>query len=146
MSNYNHDLSIYRAKGMLFDFDFNRALETYPHYFASSLYFQQLSPYLKNFGSEKILLLRLDDLKSNPRDVMRSIFEFLNLPDAHIDASKVYDHRNNEPPLVEKSRFKFKQKHYDRILAPIVNDIDALERVSGRSFSEWDLSAEKWCL
>lgn len=49
------------------------------HFWKTSLYFMQLSAYLKYFRKEQILVVSLEDLNLNPLIEMNKVFEFLNL-------------------------------------------------------------------
>ena len=50
-----------------------------PHYLAVSCYYLQIQQYLAFFPSDQLKLIVLDDLKHNPRQVMRDVFGFLGV-------------------------------------------------------------------
>lgn len=55
-------------------------------YLGTSLYFYQLSQYLKYFDRDRILVLFLEELKSEPQLTMRRAFQFLEV-DASVDVN-----------------------------------------------------------
>lgn len=50
-----------------------------PIYVDSGKYYSQIKPYVELFGTAKILILVLEELRSNPKSEFQKIFEFLNL-------------------------------------------------------------------
>lgn len=67
-----------------------------------SLYAMQIGEYYKRFPSENILLLNFDDLKSNPRDLLKKVCLFLEI-DSNYDfkgLNKVYN--ANKQRLVDE--------------------------------------------
>ena len=49
-------------------------------YLYSGFYANQLTPWLKEFSKNQILILRYEDLKSEPKKIPLLISEFLNIP------------------------------------------------------------------
>jgi len=57
------------------------ALKKYPAIIANSKYGKALSEYLKYFDKEQILILKQEDIKSNPLDFIKKIYNFLEVSD-----------------------------------------------------------------
>jgi hypothetical protein len=60
-------------------------------FYELGLYHKQLLRYFELFPRENILVLRFEDLKSNPEKLLRTCFDFLNLNSTDIDTGQVYN-------------------------------------------------------
>ncbi|MFK7943595.1 MAG: sulfotransferase [Paracoccaceae bacterium] len=60
--------------------NFAQMLETHPELVSYSCYARQISPYVKAFGADRILLVGLEDLENDPRFQLGRIGAFLGLP------------------------------------------------------------------
>jgi hypothetical protein len=58
--------------------------DPYNPYLAASRYAEQLSGYLEHFGTERILVIPLDDLEAEPDATMRRVFGFLGVGADHV--------------------------------------------------------------
>ncbi|HET8860558.1 sulfotransferase domain-containing protein [Marivirga sp.] len=103
ISHYYHDML--RDRVELEDFE---ELITSPNneYIATSLYFKQIQEYLKFFKREKILILQLEDIKTNKTKIENKIKDFLNLDSFEISNVSAYN-----------SDARYKILFYDRIHA-----------------------------
>lgn len=78
ISHYVHNVSVGRERRPVHEaLDGDPALNHYVH---CSRYFEQLSPYLQLFPATSILVLTLEDLRSDAAEVMSRACEFLGLP------------------------------------------------------------------
>ena len=71
-----------------------------------SLYAMQIAEYYKRFPAENILLLNFDDLKTNPKDLLKQVCQFLEIdPNYEFEAiNKV--HNANKQRLVNESLWR----------------------------------------
>lgn len=60
-------------------FDWNDGFSPYRSYVDSGFYAEQIQRYIDSFGSDRIKILFLSDLISDPDSVMASIFEFIGV-------------------------------------------------------------------
>ena len=82
-------------------------LDELPYCVAWSEYARMLEPYLEKFGREQILFVQNDQLKSNPQEVFREIFEFLEV-DVNWqspDFGKVF-HKGGDQPIIDLKKLK----------------------------------------
>lgn len=74
-------------------------------YAESSLYAKKVKKYISVFGPANVKIILFDDLVIAPDEVMRSLFEFLNVDsDVHCDTSKAYN-RTGTPKFKMVSDF-----------------------------------------
>ncbi|MDJ0731259.1 MAG: sulfotransferase domain-containing protein [Crocosphaera sp.] len=66
-------------------------------YLSRGLYLKQLKEWFCFFPREQILILKAEDLYSQPKTTMNRVFQFLNLPANKIDIYKTYNSRNYAP-------------------------------------------------
>ena len=106
-----------------------------------SLYFFQLSNYLKYFDKSCFKVIIFEEFVSNPLDTLKDIFKFLELDSTKygLGEFKVY----NKSPR-SQDELKFDKESYDNIIKPIKEDVDQMEKFLGRSLDLWDLSEERW--
>jgi len=82
-----------QKKGSVEPYTFLKAIQKEPerinknysnlyHYVAQGLYYEQVKAFFDNFSHVKVLLL--DDLKKDPGETMKSIFEFLSVNTSYI--------------------------------------------------------------
>jgi hypothetical protein len=62
-------------------YELEAALEEIPHLCADTLYWARLNNYVQHMDEDKIHILFLEDLKSDPESELRKCFEFLKLSD-----------------------------------------------------------------
>lgn len=74
VSLYRHHLSKGRVRG-----SFTDAVSQMPRIITSGEYAKHLPRWLGKFGSEQILFILLDDIKTNPQSVYNNICEFLGI-------------------------------------------------------------------
>ncbi len=65
---------------------FEEALEATSEFVDSSNYMLQIENYLKHYDREKLLVLTLDDLKSQPAEVLNACQDFLEIPKIDLTA------------------------------------------------------------
>lgn len=75
------------------------------HYVRTGLYHDQVARFLEAFGRERVRILLMEDLRSDPSALCRSLFAFLDVdPEVQVDADRV--HNRSGPPRNETlSRF-----------------------------------------
>lgn len=75
-----------------------KAIVEKPLYIQTSLYYTQIEQYLKHFDREQLLILLLDDMKEDPADTTRQVFEFLQVDSTYV------------PPNITEVRHQTKEK------------------------------------
>lgn len=81
------------------------------HYLSKGLYFNQVKRYLDLFGSENVLIIKYEKLKSEPQQTLRTITEFLKIPfDENVKITK----RNTGHVATNKTA-RFFVKSYGRL-------------------------------
>jgi hypothetical protein len=58
---------------------FEEKIEKNPELIKQGFYFDFLKPYMELFGKENILFLQFDQIKNNPNNFLRSIYQFLEI-------------------------------------------------------------------
>lgn len=90
------------------DLSFHKGNPQYFHnymYFKSGLYFEQVSRYYKNFPSEQIKVILLDDLRQKPVDTTQSIYEFLGVGNEFVPTIGVHNKAELRPAFI-KAHFR----------------------------------------
>lgn len=59
---------------------FRTGFSPYVSYIDSGFYAEQIQRYIDAFGSDRVKIMFLDDLKNDPLSEMKGVFQFLNLP------------------------------------------------------------------
>jgi len=137
VSNYRHDVRIYKKIGKTITDDFNTRLRTRPHLLDTSLYFKQLKRYLDFFPAEQIHVLLYEDLLAHPDETLAALTRFLRVDDG-------FKFRTNYNAR-QRDEIIFSPDNFTRVIQPIKQDIAAMEDFLGRSLNIWDLSKERWC-
>ena len=76
ISHYLHEWS----RGVVGN-DVEAAFRDHPEFLSYSCYARQIAPYVEQFGLNSILVLTLEDMKSNPTEFMARLGDFLGRPD-----------------------------------------------------------------
>jgi len=89
-------------------------------YIENGFYYQLLKIYFDYFPKEKILLLKYDDLKKDPRTFMNKIFHFLRIEPCASDFSRIYNtqymHLKGKKVVVtDEDRVKLAKIFYNEI-------------------------------
>ena len=79
-------------------------------------YFLQLEQYKRYFPIGSILILDFDDLKSNPYNILKKIYDFLGLSDNYFPDSYKVKNRTRPISRIEKS---IKRLRIDQLLRPL---------------------------
>ncbi len=101
-------------------------------YLARGRYLEQLEPWLADFGPDRLLVVRSEDLYESPNKLLAGVFEFLGLPPYELQNP---EHRNNLPaaPMPSSDRHWLADYYQDSVAA--------LEARLGRSF-DWNLRGD----
>lgn len=75
-----------------------------------SLYARQIGEYYKRFPAENILLLNFDDLKTNPRDLLKRVCQFLEIDDSYEFEGINEVHNANKQRLADESLWETLKK------------------------------------
>lgn len=82
-------------------------------YFESGLYFEQISRYYKEFPSEQIKVILLDDLKQKPIETTQSIYTFLNVSNSFVPSIDVHNKAELRPAFIHAHfRLQTLQRRY----------------------------------
>lgn len=98
-SQYIHD----KRLGVISEMDFDSALEKYPNYIEKGKYLKYLKIYERFFDRKNILIILFDDIKKNPKKVVKSVFDFLNLYQKDIKIKNI----NKKVNKAQTPRFSF---------------------------------------
>jgi hypothetical protein len=129
------------------------------NYVRTSMYLYQLSPYLRRFGLERILIVTTEDLKDKRAATLKRIFEFIGV-DGHLEGSD-YGRLFNQtpvvappesqrndwlpgPPIPEQAadangRPVLDPGLKDRLVECLTPDLDQLRNATGLRFERWSL-------
>lgn len=67
-----------------------RGMETFAHYVETGFYGSQLRPYVETFPADQLRVVFFEDLRDNPRGLVRSFFEWFGVdPDFEPDVTEV---------------------------------------------------------
>ena len=80
ISQYFHDIKI----GLVRNLNFENAMKKNPSYIYKGYYSYFFENYLKYFPRENIHIVLFDDIKRNPRTVLRGIHDFLGVKDKDV--------------------------------------------------------------
>lgn len=67
-------------KGLFYEIEKGKQFDKEYSFFARGVYIYQIINWLKYYPKEQILILKSEDLFSNPSDFLKKVFKFLNLP------------------------------------------------------------------
>jgi len=109
-----------------------------------SLYFFQLSRYLKLFNPERFHFVISEELTLDPEKALNKIRRFLGIKDfRHIQSLRL--HASSNKANRHSSSTKLDSALYAVLMDDISRDLEALENFLGRRLDMWDLSKERWC-
>lgn len=103
-SNHKHEITHRNISGK--NLVFENALENNPLYLEQSLYYKHLSRWLKYFSKKQILVILLDDIENDSRQVVRKLYEFLGVASNYNPSvlnRLVHETRIPENPFIESS-------------------------------------------
>ncbi len=60
-------------------------------YFYNGLYHRHLKAWMKRFPAEQFLVLKQEDLRQQPQELMKRVFDFLGVSPRQVDTSKKYN-------------------------------------------------------
>lgn len=106
------------------------------HYWKTSLYYYQISQYLKFFDKSQIHLLTLEDLKQNKVNELNKIFKFLGVHEMKDES--LFDYVKNDSKS-KKVPFFLKSKLWYRVLVKLNSSIanKCAERLIESKFKEY---------
>ena len=84
------------------DLSFEEALNNIPLLKESSLYATHLIGWQKDFGQEKLLVLFYDELKTDPRQYLQRVGNFINLPEINFNEDTI---KKPKRDLLSKNRW-----------------------------------------
>lgn len=145
ISQYLHVLEYYPAEDV--KQGGNYVLQkNYDAFLNLSLYYFQLSNFLKYFSKQNFKIIIFEEFISNPSQTLKTIYDFLG-----VDSSVDFDlplKIHNQSKFVKDSfdsGDKLSGENYDYLIKPIREDVEKLENFLGRELTIWDLSKDKWC-
>ena len=111
----------------------------------TSLYYDQLSNYLKRFDPSRIKLIVFEEFIRLPGETLNGIFSFLGVPELqHFPSFKAYNASGNREKT-DGEALKFSKPVYDRLLDLFTAQQEKLEDLMNGPISTWDFSPDKWC-
>lgn len=91
-------------------------------YFHSGLYSQQVLRYLQEFPEHQVKILLFEDVKNNPRNVVRGLYRFLGVDDSFMPKIAVHNKADFRPVNIrlhfalKRLRIRYRHTRVDRIL------------------------------
>ncbi|MFW5891413.1 MAG: sulfotransferase domain-containing protein, partial [bacterium] len=146
VSTYLHN----KKKGRLQDFSFSnyikKDIEGSNFVLKTSMYYYQISNYLKYFPNEQIKIIIFEEFIKNTKEIMNEVFDFLGIERidniAYNEAHNVSKNRS----LFDEDELKFDDEYYESFIDIINEDVKKMSDFLGRDLFEiWDLSKGKWC-
>ncbi|WP_297823072.1 sulfotransferase domain-containing protein [uncultured Paraglaciecola sp.] len=145
VSNYLHDSFLYERIGKSFNLSLEEYIFTYSHAVDTSLYYYQLTNFLRYFEMNQLHILILEDLKIEPQNTLNDLLQFLGIdPVFSFDTTKKFNISNRRVALKQNELLLSKQAH-EMIISKVAPDIDSLEKLVGMTLNHWDLSSNYWC-
>lgn len=123
--------------------DFNRAVRDDDLYVAFSLYGMQIRKFLGEFGRDRFLLLRLEDLDESFDETMSAVWRFIGVEPHHMASHRVH-HAAQNAARVPADDLLLTRDNYERILHLFRDDLAELKETTGFDSEVWDLSADRW--
>jgi len=139
ISSYKHDINIHKKIGKPILEDFNTRLLNQNHLLKSSLYYEQLEPYLKFFPKEQIHIMLFEELLEYPDDILVKLMRFLGCDDTFS-----FDTSENFYPGTSED-YHYSEVNYLRLIGVLREDILSMEKLLGRSLLGWNLTEKTWC-
>lgn len=90
-----------------YQISFEEKIKITPHILEQSLYGRHLRRWYDNFPKENLLILTFDDMKSNPEQFLKSIYDFLQV-DATLQSPLTHQRLNATSTLNSRSRTLFR--------------------------------------
>ncbi len=112
VSNHLHEIRLGHLKGPDLSFEFG--LRNNPMYLEQSRYGYHLSRWLQSFPAEQILILFMDDIENDPREVEIRVQQFLGIDTGHRSAA--LDRRSNVSHVYRFRRLESARKSVRRIV------------------------------
>jgi len=142
----SHYLHLKKYLKKLKNLNINTALKKYPKSFINfSLYYTQISQYLKHFPKKDIKIIIFEEFIKNEKKTYKKILKFLGLDSKDFIKNlkpKIYNKSENRKSF-KKEELKLTKNNYKKITKPIKEDIRKLEALLGRKIN-WDLSEKTW--
>ncbi len=133
ISEYNY----VNYNGSLKDF-----LDYHPLPIYKSLYYYQLSNYLKFFSRNQFKIILFEEFKQNPKKSLEKIYHFLECESLTDYPSNFEIHNKTKN---NKTNTKFDRNTYRKIMPLIEEDTKKMMELLGKSAKFWNLTQERWC-
>ncbi|TXE18893.1 sulfotransferase [Psychroserpens burtonensis] len=146
--------------------DINEAISQNEHYINTSQYATQITPYIEQFGRDRVLLLFFEDFITKPQEVLNTVYRFLDIDQLDIDISSINSNKSfnrrvlhytydNPKTIWEKfkkvgliiknyfnrdfidSKPQLTQATKKHIINSVADDIRAIEKLTNRNLSKW---------
>ncbi|WP_353571564.1 sulfotransferase domain-containing protein [Candidatus Albibeggiatoa sp. nov. BB20] len=109
---------------------------------ATSLYFYQLSHFLKQFTLDSFLIITTEELELHPEQTLKQVFEFLDIDSQFQCKSLAVKHHTSGKHLdIEKP--KFDRQTYQQVMKMISQDVQKMELFLGKKLN-WDFSEQNY--
>jgi hypothetical protein len=99
MSQHRHQIRIGDVSGP--DYRFETALADNPSYIDQGRYATHLSRWLNHFPADQLHVVLMEDIRSNPEETARKVYEFLGISSDHHSAAL---HEKSNPSYVVRNR------------------------------------------
>ncbi len=99
LSQHRHQIRVGAIAGP--DFSFEKALADNPSYVEQGRYATHLSRWLANFPKNQIHVVLMEDIKKNPEETARKVYEFLSISPDHRSAAL---HQKSNPSYAVRHR------------------------------------------
>lgn len=102
------------------------------------LYYDRIQPFINKFGQDRVHILTLENLKLSPKNELKRVYDFLDLPD-HKEVK--LDIHNVTSPKHEKPKFNIVT--YDKLYHLFLRQEELLNNNLGMNI-KWNLSKKPW--
>lgn len=124
----------------------NEVLKRDTTFLERSLYYSQLSRYLKHFERDRFLILFFEEFVKEPKAELLKVCRFLEVPEEPVTAISVKQrNKTRVPSSVRGKNSQFDKSSYQALIGPIQKDVQALGEYMGSEIGQWDLSEARWC-
>jgi len=79
--------------------DFAEVVKEEPEYIKRSMYYEQLSRYLEFFSMDQMLIITLDEIHSDPKDILKRLYGFIGV-DTEFIPEKIFNKKSNQSKKV----------------------------------------------
>ena len=124
---------------------FDEFLLEEPTHLNRSLYFFQLSGYLKHFDPKQIKVILFEEMITDTASVLEDLCKFLDIDHSYKFAKPQVMNPSESRNRIDKKDLLIPEEQYQEMLKQILEDKQKLEEFVGRKIDCWDLSKEKWC-